>query len=132
VFYPTGHIVLMFPNAEDARHACDLLRKDGISEDDLCIATPEEFERQITGATDEEDDVLLPSVGTEGDTARHFRELAHAGHHALVVHAKARLSSDHVLEVLKGLPISYGQRYRFLVIEDLVDGSDQQSTQRPA
>jgi hypothetical protein len=37
-----------------------------------------------------------------------------------------------VLEVLKGLPISYGQRYRFLVIEDLVDGSDQQSTQRPA
>jgi hypothetical protein len=120
VFYPTGHVVLMFPTVEDARRACELMRKDGISEDDLCLATPEEFERQITGATDEDDDMLLPSVGTESDTAKHFRELAHAGHHALIVHANAKLTSDHVLDVLKDTHISYGQRYRFLVIEDLV------------
>lgn len=123
VFYPTGHIVLMFPTAQDARQAYELLRRDGVSEDDLILATPEEFERQITGATDEEDDVALPSVGTEADTARRFRMLAHEGHHALVVHATAGMESEHVLEVLKGLPISYGQRYRHLVIEDLVDGS---------
>jgi hypothetical protein len=120
VFYPTGHVVLMFPTEQDARRACELLRKDGVSEDDLCLATPEEFERQITGATDEDDDMLLPSIGTESDTARHFRELAHAGHHALIVHASAKLTSDHVLDVLKDTSISYGQRYRFLVIEDLV------------
>jgi len=35
VFYPTGHMVLMFPTQEDARHACELLRQDGVSEDDL-------------------------------------------------------------------------------------------------
>ena len=122
VFYPTGHMVLMFPTQEDARHACELLRKDGVSEDDLVLASPEEFERQITGATDEDDDVLLPSVGTEADTARRFRELAHGGHHALIVHASARTSSEHVLQVLRGTPIAYGQRYRYLVIEDLVDG----------
>jgi hypothetical protein len=121
VFYPTGHMVLMFPTAEDARHACELLRRDHVSEEDLCLATPEEFERQITGATDEEDD-MLPSVGTEADTARRFRILAHNGHHALIVHANAGMTSEHVLDVLKGLPISYGQRYRHLVIEDLVDG----------
>jgi hypothetical protein len=120
VFYPTGHVVLMFPTEQDARRACELLRKDGVSEDDLCLATPEEFERQITGATDEDDDMLLPSIGTESDTARHFRELAHAGHHALIVHASAKLTSDHVMDVLKDTSISYGQRYRFLVIEDLV------------
>ena len=122
VFYPTGHAVLMFPTAEDAKHACELLRKDGISEDDLCLATPEEFERQITGASDDDADVLLPSVGTESDTARRFRQLAHGGHHALIVHANAGLTSEHVMEVLKETHISYGQRYRFLVIEDLVDG----------
>lgn len=122
VFYPTGHMVLMFPTQEDARHACELLRRDGVSEDDLVLASPEEFERQITGATDEDDDVLLPSVGTEADTARRFRELAHSGHHALIVHASARTSSEHVLQVLHGTPIAYGQRYRYLVIEDLVDG----------
>jgi hypothetical protein len=120
VFYPTGHMVLMFPTAEDARRACELLRHDGMREDDLCLATPEEFERQITGATDEEED-WLPSVGTEGETAAHFRRLAHQGHHALLVHANARLTSDHVLELLKPLPISYGQRYRHFVIEDMVN-----------
>ena len=121
VFYPTGHMVLMFPTQEDARHACELLRRDGVSEDDLILASPQEFERQITGATDEDDDVLLPSVGTEADTARQFRELAHQGHHALIVHASARLSSEHVLDLLRDTPISYGQRYRFLVMEDLVE-----------
>lgn len=119
VFYPTGHMVLMFPSEQDARHACELLRKDGIAEDDLCLATPEEFERQITGATDEDDDVLLPSLGTEADTARRFRELAHAGHYALVVHASAKVSCEHVREVLRDTPIAYGQRYRYLVIEDV-------------
>ncbi|HEY0823908.1 MAG TPA: RNA-binding protein [Ramlibacter sp.] len=120
VFYPTGHIVLMFPNEADARHACELLRHDGVSEDDLCLAKPEEFERQIIGSTDEEDDMLLPSIGTESETARHFRELAHEGHHALIIHASAKLTSEHVLELLHDTHISYGQRYRFLVIEDLV------------
>lgn len=120
VFYPTGHMVLMFSNEQDARHAAELLMKDGVSDDDLCLATPEEFERQITGATDEDDDMLLPSVGTEAETARHFRELAHEGHYALIVHAGAKVTSEHVLDLLKETPITYGQRYRFLVIEDLV------------
>jgi hypothetical protein len=120
VFYPTGHMVLMFPTEQDARHAAELLRKDGVSEDDLCVASPQEFEGQIMGATDEDDDVLLPSVGTEAETAQHFRQLAHEGHYALLVHAGAKVTSDHVLELLKDTHISYGQRYRYLVIEDMV------------
>jgi hypothetical protein len=123
VFYPTGHMVLMFPTERDARYACELLRKDGVPDDDLCLCSPTEFERQITGATDEDDDVLLPSVGTESDTARRFRQLAHQGHYALMVHASAGTTSEHVLELLRDSRISYGQRYRPLVIEDLVDGS---------
>ena len=121
VFYPTGHMVLMFPTQGDAQDACVRLRNDGVAEDDLCLASPEEFERQVIGATDEEsEDMLLPSIGTESDTARHFRQLAHEGHYALIVRASARMSSDHVLQLLDGTHISYGQRYRFLVIEDMV------------
>lgn len=120
VFYPTGHMVLMFASEQDAREACKLLRKDGVSEDDLSLATPEEFERQITGACQEHSDWLLPSVGTEGETARHFRQLAHEGQYALFVHAGAKITSEHVLELLKDTHITYGQRYRYLVIEDLV------------
>jgi hypothetical protein len=121
VFYPTGHMVLMFPSQEDARHACKLLRADGVSEDDLCLADPREFEHEITGATDEDDYMLLPSVGTEAGTAQRFRDLAHAGHYALIVHATAATTSEHVLQVLSSANISYGQRYRYLVIEDMVD-----------
>lgn len=123
VFYPTGHMVLMFPTEQDARHACELLRKDGVSEDDLCLAAPEEFDRQLAGATDEDDDVLLPSPGTESDTAQRFRQLAHRGHYALIVHASSGMSSEHVLDLLRDTPISYGQRYRRLVIEDLIPAS---------
>lgn len=120
VFYPRGHIVMMFPTEKDALLAARLLREDGVSEDDMALATPEEFDHQITGLCDEHSDLLLPSVGTEADTAVHFRQLAHEGHYALVVHASARLTSDHVVELLKDTHCSYGQRYRFLVIEDLV------------
>jgi hypothetical protein len=112
--------VLMFPTEEDARHAARLLQNDGVSEEDLCLATPEEFERQITGATDEDSDLLLPSLGTEGETAQHFQQLAHEGHYALFVHAGAKVTSEHVMELLKGTHIAFGQRYRYLVIEDLV------------
>jgi len=120
VFYPTGHMVLMFPSEQDAREACKLLRKDGVSEDDLSLATPEEFERQITGACQEHSDWLLPSVGTEGETAQHFRQLAHDGQYALFVHAGAKITSEHVMDLLKDTHISYGQRYRYFVIEDMV------------
>lgn len=120
VFYPTGHMVMMFPTESDARHACELLRKDGVGEDELCLANPKDFERQISDAIDDYEDVLLPSVGTEVETARRFRHLAHQGHYALIVHASAGMSSEHVLALLHSTPISYGQRYRYLVIEDLV------------
>lgn len=120
VFYPTGHMVLMFPTEQDARHACKLLRSDGVSEEDLCLASPQEFERQIQGLINPDRDMLLPSVGTEGETAEHFRQLAHDGHYALIVHAGANITSDHVVELLKDTHISFGQRYRYFVIEDLI------------
>lgn len=121
VFYPTGHMVLMLPTRDEARRACELLTRDGLSEDEICIASPEEFQRLVHGAADEDDDLLLPSLGTEAETAQHFLHLAAKGHYALIVHASAGLSSSHVLDVLNGVDISYGQRYRHLVIEDLVE-----------
>jgi hypothetical protein len=120
VFYPTGHMVLMFPSAEDARQAAELLQQDGVSESELSMADPKEFAAQIADASDDYHDLLRPSASTEGETARRFRHLAHQGHHALMVHAAAGMSSDRVLKVLRDTHISYGQRYRFLVIEDMV------------
>jgi hypothetical protein len=120
IFYPRGHIVLMFPTEQDCALAAKLLRDDGVSEDDMSCATPEELLAQLKDCCNDRHDLWLPSIGTETETALHLRQLAHDGHHALIVHANAKLSSDHVVELLKDAHCSYGQRYRFLVIEDLV------------
>ncbi len=38
-----------------------------------------------------------------------------------MVHAPHAQDSDRVMALLEGCPISYAQKYRHLVIEDLVD-----------
>jgi hypothetical protein len=119
VFYPTGWMVLMVPGAQQAADAARLLEQAGISGDALMPMTPEAIRRELAGA--EGDDNMLPSAGTEGDTVRRITDLAAQGHHGLMVHAPHQQDANRVMAALQGLPISYGQRYRTLVIEDLVD-----------
>lgn len=118
VFYPTGWLVLAFPAEQQARDAARKLEDSGIAESDVLLLTPEDFRREIVGTTG--DDEPLPSVGTEGDTVRKFGELARQGHHGLMVHAPKQEDSDRVLELLRGMGMSYGQKYRKLVIEDVI------------
>ena len=117
VFYPTGWMVLMFPGEQQARDAARILADRGLAEGDVMMVTPQQFRSDILGATGDDD--LLPSAGTEGDTVRRFAELSRQGHHALMVHAPEHEQSEQILEWLRGSGISYGQKYRKLVIEDV-------------
>ena len=119
VFYPTGWMVLMLAGEQQARDAARLLEQNGVGGDAIMLMTPEDVHRELVGA--EGDDDMLPSAGTEGDTVRNITDLAAQGHHALMVHAPHQEDSDRVMAALKGVPIAYGQKYRKLVIEDLVD-----------
>jgi hypothetical protein len=121
VFYPTGWMVLMFPGEREARHAAKILADHGMDDGDLMLVTPEDFRREFLDVTG--DDEMLPSAGTEGDTVRRFAELAAQGHHAVMVHAPDHKQSEHVMELLRDCPISYGQKYRKLVIEDVENAS---------
>ena len=118
VFYPTGWMVLMLPGADAAREAARRLEQAGLSGEGMMLASPDELRRELGGA--EGDDNLLPSAGTEGDTVRKLLQLSREGHHALMVHAPHHEDSDRVMQVLEGAPIAYGQKYRALVIEDVV------------
>ena len=117
-FYPTGWMVLMFPAEQPARDAAQLLAREGIADDAMMFLTPQDVREHLVGATG--DDQLVPSAGTEGDTVRKFTDLAAQGHHGLMVHVPHQEDADRVMALVKDLPISYGQRYRKLVIEDLV------------
>ena len=119
VFYPTGWMVLMFPGEQQARDAAKLLQDRGdVGGDAMMLVTPQELLRELAGT--EGDDAILPSAGTEGDTVRRFVEMARQGHHGLMVHAPHAADSERVMELLKDAGISYGQKYRTLVIEDIV------------
>ncbi len=97
-FYPTGHLFLMFPSEAQARQAESLLRCDG----------------QDCGE-------VLPTVGAEERTARHFGDLAREGHYALLVPVRNMQASERVMRALKDAKVSCAVRYRHFVIEDLVE-----------
>ena len=72
-FYPTGHILLMLPDAGAADAAGRALVDAGLADDDIMLITPEVMMSQIV-RTVGNSDVPLPSAGTEADTVRRFAQ----------------------------------------------------------
>jgi hypothetical protein len=118
IFYPTGYMMLMLPTREDADRAARLLQDGGIGAESLSLLTPE-IAREQLARTIGSDGIPLPSAGTEGDTVRRIVDFASKGHYGLLVHAPDGEDGDRVMELLKDVPISYGQKWRKLVIEDM-------------
>jgi hypothetical protein len=118
VFYPTGHMFIMFPTVEDATEAERQLIQSGWDGGPIYLLTPKDIHEKIAAAVADEDH--MPSAGTEAATARHYEELAREGHHALLVPAPKGKDAERVMQALRGTNISYAQRYRYFVIEDLV------------
>jgi hypothetical protein len=118
VFYPTGHMFLMFPSEADARKAAHDLLDDGYSGESISVLTPEVILEKIA-RTVSNADMPLPSAGTEADTVRHYADLASKGAWALLIHAPSAEETEHIMKVLKDDRIAYAQKYRHLVIEDL-------------
>ena len=117
-FYPTGHIVLMLPDAGAADAAGRALVDAGVADDDIMLITPDAMMGQIV-RTVGNSGMPLPSAGTEADTVRRFSQYAAQGHYALLVRAPDNEDSERVMAALRGHPVSHAQKYRMLVIEDL-------------
>lgn len=117
-FYPTGHALLMFRDAEAARAAAEALAQGGVASDDIAFVPAEAITGPI-GATASEADDPLPSPGTEGATVRAYVRLAHEGHAGLLVRTEDDEDAERIRSLLRENPFVMGQRYRALVIEDL-------------
>ena len=118
VFYPTGYAFILFPQAEHAEQAGRELEAAGFDSEKIMLLNPETILREI-GKVDGDSDLALPSVGTEGATVQKYVDFAREGHHALMVHAPSDKDSERVMATVRHLPISYGQKYHMLAIEDL-------------
>ena len=110
---------LMFPTEQDARDAERLLEESGYSGESIRLLTPQLIQEKIARTVGNAD-IPLPSAGTEADTVRRFAQLASQGHHALDDPRAFAGETEHIMDVLKDANISYAQKYRHLVIEDLV------------
>jgi len=118
VFYPTGYMIVMFPNEDEARKAAKALVESDHSEEEISLLSPQVFQEQIARTVGHAD-IPLPSAGTEGDTVRRFAQLASQGHYGLAIHAPSGQETEEIMDVLRHCQISYAQKYRHLVIEDL-------------
>jgi hypothetical protein len=115
VFYPTGYAFIMFPNAADATQVARELEAD---HEGIMLLTPADILTQV-GKADDQSDVALPSVGTEGATVRKYVDLAREGHHALMIPTPSQEATERIMAVVRQVPFSYAQRYHLLGIEDL-------------
>ena len=118
VFYPTGHAVLLFPEASQAEQAAQALEAAGFASDAVMLLPSETILREI-GKVDGDWQPGLPSVGTEGHTVNKYIALARQGHHGVMVHAPSDADTQRVLAALGTLRFSYGQKYHLLAMEDL-------------
>ncbi len=117
-FYPTGWVVAMLPSEDDVHQAAEALERQAARPDQVLHLPPEVVLRDLGGAVGESE-VPLPSVGTEGESVRKYVALARQGHHGLMVQAPSDADTERVMQVLRGLPLAYAQKYHRLMIEDL-------------
>lgn len=121
VFYPTGYAFILFPDLEDAMRVARELEAEAevdVGSDGIMLLTPDAILTQI-GKADDQSDVELPSLGTEGATVRKYVDLAREGHYALMIPTPSQEATERIMAVVRQVPFSYAQRYHMLVIEDL-------------
>ena len=118
VFYPTGHIVAMLPDRGAAETAAQAVERQGISGHEMSLLPPEAILGPIA-RTIGSGDMPFPSPGTEAETVRKLVQHASQGEWGLMVHAPKREACERVIQALRGQPVTFAERYRHLVIEDL-------------
>lgn len=120
IFYPTGHVVLAFANAQQSARARQALLKAGFEEQHILSIDDRSMAREA--AENLEDSGVL-SVGASLPTREKQLELALEGCHFLLVYAPE--DADHVLLIQTVTPLSprYAVKYRRLIIENLLVGS---------
>jgi len=117
-FYPTGFVFAMLPTVDDSKVVERGLLQSGFKDDDIMLLTTADILGKIVPTAAHHGDVF-PSVGTESATVLKYRALALQGHCAMMVRAASGDTTEKVMQVVRTVPFSMAEKYRFLVIEDL-------------
>lgn len=118
VFYPTGHVLLMLPDREQAEQAAKRLVQAGFAGDEMSLLPPDTVLGPIVQTVGSAD-IPFPSPGSEAEMVRQMAKLASQGHWGVLVHAPRTPDAEKAMRAVRELPVAMAERYRHLVIEDL-------------
>lgn len=124
VFYPTGHVFVLFPDEDCVRQAAAALQKAGLA-GEIAYASPEVILQDIAQTVGTADNPL-PSVGPEGDIVRRMADLAGTGHHGMLVALTDKDDPQAVATAMAAEGAVAAFHYRTFVIEDLITPSTRQ------
>lgn len=119
VFYPTGHALLGFADAETADRAREALLEAVTGSEDCVRISAAQVATEA--AQEIEKPGLLAGFGASLGIREQQLRLAKEGAEFVLVKAVDEAAGDRVLQALGDIPLRYGVRYGRLVIENLVD-----------
>lgn len=114
-FFPTGHMVVGFQQAEDARQVMHELQALGQATIDALEVSPQQMaefaEKNLHDAG------FIANLGTSLSTVQSFLEAARGGATFLVLPTPNDVAAERVAEVIHHVPFVLAERYHRLVIE---------------
>ena len=118
VFYPTGHVLALFPDEDCVRQAAAALQTAGHA-GDTAYASPEVILQDIVQTLGTADSPFL-SAGAEGDIVRRLANLAGTGHHGMLVALADKDDPEALATAMASEGAVAAFHYRTFVIEDLI------------
>ncbi len=122
VFKPVGHVVVSFPNQEQAVKGVRALAEIGLVREDVHYLSDRQMVEQID--RDLADVSALASIGQEVNLARAQRDLAERGYHWLVVRARNDGRAAQIADCLKPIGAERAQHYGRFIIEELIEHAE--------
>ena len=117
VFSPTGHVVVVFDSAVDARKARKALISGGVGVDEIIVYRSDEVLSQIEGSR--KSDQKIFQLGQEEEKVKRFTEFANQGCGFLVVYAPSDDDSKRVMDLVHPLKPKFAEKYNRLTLEEL-------------
>lgn len=114
-FYPTGHMVVAFQQAEDAHRVMHDLEALEHRPVDMLEVGPREMADFAQKNLQEAG--VLAGMGTSVPTLRAFLEAARSGATFLILPTSDRLTAEHVMQAIHHVPFMLAERYHRLAIE---------------
>lgn len=117
IFYPTGWIVVAFPEMESAQRVRNDLLTGGYSEEECKLVRGDQV--IPTAAAQLDDASWLGRLGKADEMLQQHLTAAKRGSAFIVVYAPSDDEAERVMNVVRRVPFEFAHRYRRFAIQEM-------------